>query len=298
VPTGVGLLPDDGAGNGVLYLGTTSAFGAQERLQVIDSADRRPVGVPVVKDGVGQNTVAVAPDRSWIAFDNYLATPPDTAPSLQVSSLHTGERLAKFPLPANDAHLVAVDPAGRRILVGSRNTGASFLVDTATWQRRPSGLPDGAVTVSAFSPDGRHLVTVDLAGELMLRDAQSFAALHAFQADAGSVNTFAALPLVFSADGRHLVSAHDGLGRLWDVASGQLIGQPIPSLPSSSPSAVPGDHAGFIGTSEQFVQVWDFDVDRWRDLACRLAGRNLTPTEWAQFGPRDLAHRPTCAAWS
>jgi hypothetical protein len=34
------------------------------------------------------------------------------------------------------------------------------------------------------------------------------------------------------------------------------------------------------------------------DLACRLAGRNLTPTEWARFGPRDVAHRPTCAAWS
>jgi hypothetical protein len=103
--------------------------------------------------------------------------------------------------------------------------------------------------------------------------------------------------LSFSDDGRYLVSAHDGRGRLWDVETGQLIGRPIDSLPSSVPSAVLGVHPGFIAVTDRWVQYWRFDPAGWREIACRVAGRNLTEAEWAQFGPRDSAYRATCPQW-
>jgi hypothetical protein len=42
------------------------------------------------------------------------------------------------------------------------------------------------------------------------------------------------------------------------------------------------------------VAVWDLDPDHLATAACRMAGRNLTATEWSTYlgdiGPR----RPTC----
>ena len=152
------------------------------------------------------------------------------------------------------------------------------------------------MTASAFSPDGRYLVTIDLAGDLTLRHPETFAVIRTFQGDAGAANSWGGPP-VFSDDGRYLVSSHDGRGRLWDVESGQLIGQPIDSLVSSAPSAVPGTHAGFIAATDKWVQYWRFDPAVWPAIACRLAGRNLTRAEWDQFGPRDTDYRATCPQW-
>lgn len=33
------------------------------------------------------------------------------------------------------------------------------------------------------------------------------------------------------------------------------------------------------------VTIWNYDTDTWAEIACRVAGRNLTRDEWEQFGP-------------
>ena len=68
------------------------------------------------------------------------------------------------------------------------------------------------------------------------------------------------------------------------MESGQLIGRPLDSLPSSAPSAVLGAHPGFIAVTDRWVQYWRFDSADGKEIACRMAGRNLTEAEWAQFG--------------
>ena len=47
-------------------------------------------------------------------------------------------------------------------------------------------------------------------------------------------------------------------------------------------------------TDEDGVAIWDLDPDHLAEASCAVAGRNLTPTEWAtymnDFGP----YRKTC----
>jgi hypothetical protein len=45
------------------------------------------------------------------------------------------------------------------------------------------------------------------------------------------------------------------------------------------------------------ISLWNFDTDSWADLACRLAGRNMTRDEWEQIGPRTIEYRATCEAY-
>ena len=82
------------------------------------------------------------------------------------------------------------------------------------------------------------------------------------------------------------------------MATGALIGQPIDTPVSTNPSAVTGTRVGFIGLSDTSILYWRFAPEEWHDLACRLAGRNLTKAEWDHYGPRDQTYRATCTQWS
>jgi hypothetical protein len=42
------------------------------------------------------------------------------------------------------------------------------------------------------------------------------------------------------------------------------------------------------------ITLWNFDTDTWQDIACQMAGRNLTRAEWKEFGPRTIEYRATC----
>ena len=78
--------------------------------------------------------------------------------------------------------------------------------------------------------------------------------------------------MAFSDDGRFLMTTHDARGRLWEVETGRLIGAPIETLASSVPAALPGERVGLLTASERWVEIWNFDVDAWADIACRARG--------------------------
>lgn len=40
--------------------------------------------------------------------------------------------------------------------------------------------------------------------------------------------------------------------------------------------------------------IWNLDTDTWADLACRVAGSNLTADEWERLGPRDNEPHAIC----
>ena len=44
----------------------------------------------------------------------------------------------------------------------------------------------------------------------------------------------------------------------------------------------------------EHILLWDADTDRWAGIACRAAGRSMTPEEWEEFGPADEEYRATC----
>jgi hypothetical protein len=47
------------------------------------------------------------------------------------------------------------------------------------------------------------------------------------------------------------------------------------------------------GTQNGVAILWDLDSGHWSDIACRIAGRNLTRAEWTQYLP-DRTYAATC----
>jgi hypothetical protein len=85
---------------------------------------------------------------------------------------------------------------------------------------------------------------------------------------------------------------------IYDFASHVRIGDPIPinvftprgtSIRSDGMAVAIGDGNG--------IAIWDLNPEHLKVAACRLAGRNLTPTEWNTH-LHDLGdYRPTCARY-
>jgi len=50
------------------------------------------------------------------------------------------------------------------------------------------------------------------------------------------------------------------------------------------------------GGMDKDLRVWTLSIDRLVERACRLAGRNLTLSEWEQYFVGEL-YRKTCYQW-
>lgn len=157
---------------------------------------------------------------------------------------------------------------------------------------------DVAAESSALSRDGR-LVVGDARGNLWELDPLSGKAIADLPGSRGRVAA-----LQFSADGRRLVvSGRDGRVLVHDTDGWTSLGA-IPSggffdvSAGADPQAPPD---GFIRPDGQAVAVnqrlgvveWSLVPGEMVEGACRLAGRNLTRSEWATyFG--DQGYRRTC----
>jgi WD40 repeat protein len=111
-----------------------------------------------------------------------------------------------------------------------------------------------------------------------------------------------------SPDGRWLVTGageniqnlpiQDNTARIWDMQD--LSVEPIilrgheDNLTSLTFS--PDGHWLVTGSADATVRVWTMDVNALAELACQIAGRNLTQAEWAQYLPGTPYHQ-TCAQW-
>jgi WD40 repeat protein/DNA-binding SARP family transcriptional activator len=148
------------------------------------------------------------------------------------------------------------------------------------------------VVSAAFSPDGRHAAITGEGAELLALDV----ATGRLTRIPSTSDAKKGLWVRWSPDGARIVTgASDGTVRLWDAASLRLL----------STAAVPGRRD--VGVSPTFTgarQVtiasydgnlyqWDTDPDRTVAFACQMAGRNLTPDEWAAALP-DRPYEKTC----
>jgi WD40 repeat protein len=85
---------------------------------------------------------------------------------------------------------------------------------------------------------------------------------------------------------------------LWDTATLQPVGEPLTLTTDDNFSAIadrPGTKVVF-GSFQGVTPVLDVSPTSWQRTACRLAGRNLTHAEWAQYF-QGQAYRRTCARW-
>ena len=95
--------------------------------------------------------------------------------------------------------------------------------------------------------------------------------------------------LAWSPDSRTLATGNtDGGVRLWDVASGQALGAPLPGLPALTPSrsSRPTAHTSIAAQDNGRAFVWDIRPASLVRHACAVAGRRLTRAEWERVPAR------------
>lgn len=100
--------------------------------------------------------------------------------------------------------------------------------------------------------------------------------------------------LAFNLDGDIFASGSDNnLIALWNVKPPQLIGDPLAGADGSVTGLVFSPEGGALFSASEVGSVLRWNLEEWKNIACDLAGRNLTQAEWEQFFP-DEDQRPTC----
>jgi WD40 repeat protein len=159
-------------------------------------------------------------------------------------------------------------------------------------------LEQGNLTSLAFSPGGLFLVggtQDDVMAFWYAEDGRSFDLVDGLQfAQLGGFTS-----LAFEPSGR-LLAGGTGFGGviMLDFETLSLYGSAFTGGAGAVTALAfsPDGMALASGSQAGTVAFWDLDVDQWRTRACGLAGRNLTPDEWAKY-VKDPEYRKTCDQW-
>jgi WD40 repeat protein len=241
-----------------------------ERFVVVwDVSDpRRPVRLRelVLEDEpLGFPNVVVHP---WWSVDGRLLAVVDyELDTVTVFDAGSGRQIWSDAL-AGEVGQVAFSPEGETLAVVSWDAdGSSILTlwEIGEWDRRRSVVIPGSRAVGVeFLRGGEVLLTTsEIAGEA------------GFGSAVGSSGA-----------------------QLWDAATLKPIGEPL-LLGVSGSGHVDRDAEGnraVMGSGGGTLFVWDLDVRHWEEMACDIAGRNLTRAEWAQYLPGEPYHA-TCKQW-
>jgi WD40 repeat protein/class 3 adenylate cyclase len=230
------------------------------------------------------NFLAVSPDGKLLALQMQATNSSNTV--VAVIDLATGATVHSYPVPG-DSGGVAFSPDGRELAaLGCCAPGSTVeLWDATSGQRLPGPHITGQLYSIAFSPASPALGIGTADGKVYLWDA-------ARREQLGAPVTLAAsnvLGISFSADGTLLVgSTSDGSTILVDLESRQRLGNSF-AIEGGAITAPLFTSRGdllinYVGTATD----WPVNLGVWESYACQVAGRDITPAEWANV----LPHRP------
>jgi WD40 repeat protein len=244
---------------------------------------RSEVGGPIVSDAigfVGALQFALSPRGDLFAWSR--------DGRIVVGDVATGEQLYELEevtRPDFGVPIPEFTPDGRFLHVWNGATAHRFDAGSGEliWSTEDSGYvfpgPDDE-WVAAAEPDG----TIELRDPETLEPTGRRLVGHR-----GQVTQF----YLDAASGRAITVADDGLARIWDTDEGKQLGRGLPAVSGGLRFFAPGAQL-LADPGPAGYTLWNYDTDSWPDIACRVAGRNLTRAEWESFGPSDIAYRATC----
>ncbi len=206
-------------------------------------------------------------------------------------------RVEGFPL------WLSVSPDGERLAVTHWITGPSFGLEDATLSaRRDTRLAIVAADdhrVMSDRPFGAsaHVLLADgdliaMEGNRMGRfETDPFSRTGTVPGAAGGLME----PTISRDANTMLVLAADGSALLYDASRGERIGDPVRTDSRTlAPSVLRPDGLEMAVSMPEGVVVWDIDPEHQFEQVCRIAGRDLSDTEWRTYlGDLDDRHS-TC----
>ncbi|GAB3311599.1 hypothetical protein GCM10027451_23720 [Geodermatophilus aquaeductus] len=217
----------------------------------------------------------------------------EDVPGLAVVDATTG-RVESRPDRGGDARVSAVSGDHRLVALASGSRAVVRILDGRTLELRGTVLlrTGDRIEDMAFSRDGRRLVVVGSQGVVQLVDAE-----RRVQVGEPARVGVPLLQADWLPDGRTVaVSAVDGSVTLVDAERGLLRGPPLPVSGGTAESSLHLLSAGeeLIAFSGQGPgRRYPLRPQDWLAAVCAMAGRDLTPAEWAQYLP-GREWRPTC----
>ncbi|MBX3064987.1 MAG: PD40 domain-containing protein [Anaerolineae bacterium] len=170
-------------------------------------------------------TVAWSPNGTWIATSNL-----EVLPNLILYNAETGEIAASFEVASSS--YMSWSPDGAKFVIIVVYAPFVQLLDSPEFSKETQ-LPvdtDGFVTAVTWSSDSQQLLIGTDKGFLQLWNVEAEKKIAEFQGTEGSKvpdNPFAraAINVNFSTDGKAVMSVNaDGTIRLWEIATGELLG--------------------------------------------------------------------------
>jgi WD40 repeat protein len=220
-----------------------------------------------------------------------------TGPRCEIRTYDADRRLRREPTIVLDGDgacsfetSVSATRDGRRVVVTTG--GGSYLTRRTTVHDGRTGEqiagPRRGLVATSVSPDGV-LVGGDASGALTQYDLETLEPIRAFPGTRAGVSH-----LRFSADGMILTAvAWNQTVSIYDVATHTRLGDPIAN--DFLTGALRPDGRAIATGSADGVAIWDIDPEHLAEAACRLAGRNLTASEWGTYLGDEDGWRATCS---
>jgi len=200
----------------------------------------------------------------------------------------TGRPLWTTPIKHGSPNDVAFAPGEKTLAVSGYEFGAEVLDSSSGRVLSRTPVSGGLYTLGvAFSPDGTKLASTDWNGSLDFWNPKTGESLGKIPDPDKSVG----ISVSWSPDGRTVaLTDESNTLRLFDVATRTEIGPPFQLLvgqPNADPYAAYTPDGKNVIVSDIYGQTWvvPITLPAWEAAACRVAGRNLTRTEWNEFLP-------------